>query len=261
MIPAPASGTQLSLLNDLPQHRAPVTTPRMATNVLLRLLGQVGPMPAGAPAPSASAVFFYALFFPAVSAAEKTHGLPVTKTTLRPFLEDPVGAINLTTPTRPDEIARAEALLEFARHRLEKEYDRKLIEAATVDLLGPRAPELLITPDGIPSPLFATDRAEAAGRLAPLLGPDAAEAAACLTEAFVLLRANHCEVQTGVERLLWRQDRASAELHLGGCADGQARAFFRDLLSAPEERQHKLLVTVSPEVCYAAFASDVARKP
>ncbi len=252
----PPSGTQLSFLSDTHQDRPKIANPRMASNVLLRLLEQAG-MAAPASTTPAPAVTFLRTIFPwAVMAAERTSGLPVTKTTLRPFLENPMRAIILLPP-RPEEVEQVEALLEFVQRRLAVPEQQASIASALADLLGPLTSELLITPDSIPSPLFAAARQEALDRFTPLLGPNEPEAIEYLIEACVLLRANHSDVPAGIENLFWRQDAAAAALFASGCADGRARAYFRELPLQTAEKQKRIRAAIKTETLAAAFGEQV----
>ena len=252
----PPPGTQLSFLTDIHQDRPKIASPRMASNVLLRLLEQAG-MAAPAPSTPAPAVIFLRTIFPwAVIAAERTSGLPVTKTTLRPFLENPLRAIILLPP-RPEEVEQVEALLEFVQRRLAVREQQVQIATALADLLGSRTSELLITPDSIPSPLFATARSEAADLFTPLLGTDEPEAIEYLVEACVLLQANHSDVPAGIENLFWRQDTTAAALFAAGCADGRARAYFRELPLQSAEKQKRIRAAIKAEMLAAAFGEQV----
>lgn len=247
------SGTQLSLLRDTPSHRPPVVTARMASHVLLRLFGQVGAKPsANLASPSAETVFFQAVFPLITLAAERLSGLPVTKSTLRPLLENPAATIASRPPTRPEELEATESLLEFVNRRLATPADQARHQAAVGALLHNHVPEVLITQDGIPSPLFAHDRIEAGELFAKETGGHSKAATECLIEAYVLLRANHCDVRDGIARLFWPHgtDKA-AEPYLYGCADGRARAFFRDLLLLPERQQRELFSQIDFEKFYS----------
>jgi len=251
----PPSGTQLSFLNDTHQDRPKIVTPRMASNVLLRLLDQAG-MAAPASTTPAPAVTFLRTIFPwAVIAAERTSGLPVTKTTLQPFLENPMRAIILTPP-RPEEVDQVEAVLEFVQRRLAVPEQQAQIAAALAELLGPRTSELLITPDSIPSPLFAAARSEAADLFTPLLGSDEPEAIEYLVESYVLLQANHSDVPAGIENLFWRQDTTAAALFAAGCADGRARAYFRELPLQSVEKQKRIRTAIKAETLATAFGEQ-----
>ena len=252
----PPAGTQLSFLSDIHPDRPKIASPRMASNVLLRLLDQAG-MAATASTTPAPAVTFLRTIFPwAVIAAERTSGLPVTKTTLRPFLENPMRAIILTPP-RPEEVDQVEAVLEFVQRRLSVPEQQAQIAAAIAELLGPRTSELLITPDSIPSPLFAAARSEAAGLFTPLLGTDEPEAIEYLVEAYVLLQANHSDVPAGIENLFWRQDTTAAALFAAGCADGRARAYFRELPLQSAEKQKRIRAAIKTETLASAFGEQV----
>lgn len=247
------SGTQLSLLRDTPSHRPPVVTARMASHVLLRLMGQVGSQPSEALAsPSAETVFFQVVFPLIALASERLSGLPVTKTTLRPLLENPAATIASRPPTRPEELEATESLLEFVNRRLSTPADQTRHLAAVGSLLHAQVPEVLITQDGIPSPLFARDRQEASELFASDANGHSKAAAECLIEAYVLLRANHCDVRDGIAKLFWPHGSdKSAEPYLYGCADGRARAFFRDLLLLPERQQRELFSQIDFERFYS----------
>ncbi|HTZ21835.1 MAG TPA: hypothetical protein VMC06_13210 [Opitutaceae bacterium] len=251
----PPSGTQLSFLTDTHQDRPKITTPSMASNVLLRLLDQAGMAATTSTTPAPAVTFLRTIFPWAVIAAERTSGLPVTKTTLQPFLENPMRAIILTPP-RPEEIDQVEAVLEFVQRRLAAPEHQAQIAAALAELLGPRTSELLITPDSIPSPLFATARSEAASLFTPLLGTDEPEAIEYLVEASVLLQANHSDVPAGIEKLFWRQDTAAAALFAAGCADGRARAYFRELSLQSAEKQKRIRAAIKAEMLATAFGEQ-----
>jgi len=246
------SENQLSLLSDVRQSRPSCVNARMATNVLQRLLAQTEGI-----SPS-SAVFFKAVFPSVVSAAEQAQGLPVTKTTLRPRLADPAAAITLRPPTRPEEFAQMETLLEFVQRRLSSEAERKRLNDDIDRLLGAQNPELLITSDGMPSQLYAADRAEAVRIFKSIPGEASPAAEHALVEAFVLLRSNNADIQGGIASLFWRQNTGSAPaVHsIEGCADGQTRAFFRELLALPEERQQELFSSINLEAFYAALETQ-----
>lgn len=253
MKPSASSDNQLSLLNDSASAKRPsCVNARMAIHVLQRLLDQ---SPAVTPWAS---VFFKAVFPAVVSAAEQTQGLPVTKTTLRPHLENPAAAITLRPPTRPDEFGQMETLLEFVQRRLAAPEDVARLTSEVAVLLGSNNPELLITPDGMPSQLFAVDRAEAAQVFNPLITRGATDAAEALVEAYVLLRSNHADIQSGIANLFWRQNTGSApaDHYIEGCADGQTRAYFRSLLSQPEEKQQRLFSSIDLETFYAALGTS-----
>ncbi|MBI5381889.1 MAG: hypothetical protein HZA31_08315 [Opitutae bacterium] len=253
MNPPTASGTQLSFLSDTTPNRPALANPRMAANLLQRLLGQDE---LAATADPTLVSFFQAIFPPAVAAAERKHGLPVSKTTLRPFLDDPLAAIAFLPPMRPDEVERTDMLLGFVQSRLEAEKDRTRIAAAVERLLGARVPEMLITPDGIPSPLYASDRSEASEVFAPLIATVPPQAAECLVESFVLLRAaHHSDVQAGIAKLFWRQSTGPAEPYIAGCPDGRARAFFADMWKKSEESQRQIYAAVDLANLYAVFGA------
>ena len=223
----PSSGTQLSFLTDTHQDRPRIASPRMASNVLLRLLDQAG-MAAPASTTPAPAVTFLRTIFPwAVIAAERTSGLPVTKTTLGPFLENPMRAIILLPP-RPEEIEQVEALLEFVQRRLAIPEQQTQIAAATVELMGPRTSELLITPDSIPSPLFAAARSEAGNLFTPLLGTDEPEAIEYLVEARtqkqVIAVTGYLPSNPGVAGMLTAEEKKN--LHLDDLDAYQQRIYF-----------------------------------
>jgi len=251
------SGIQLSLLVETHQGRPQIANPRMASNVLLHMLDQAG-LSASAPTPAQAVTFLRTVFPWAAIAAERTNGLPVTKTTIRSFLESPTRAIILIPP-RPEEVEHVEALLEFVQRRQASPEQQAQIEAATADMLGERVSEVLITQDGIPSPLFAQDRSEATRLFSALPSAGAAEAAEFLIEAFVLLRANHSDVSSGIDKLFWIQDEAFARSNIGGCADGQARAFLRDWFTRPEEKRRKVLSSVKPETLAVVFDDSEAQ--
>jgi hypothetical protein len=227
----------------------------MATNVLQRMLDQC--MAVSIP----GAAFFKAVFPSVVQAAEHQQGLPVTKTTLRAHLANPVAAIMLRPPSRAEELEQMETLLGFVQHRLSSDTEKARLEHDLETLLGASNPELLITQDGIPSQLYGVDRSEASQLFTPLLTGQPAETAEALVEAYVLLRSNQADVQSGIAKLFWRQDAGptSAAHYIEGCADGQTRAYFRALLSQPEERQLQLFSTINLETFYATLGSIGAR--
>jgi hypothetical protein len=242
-------GTQLSFLSDSQQTRPVCVNARMAVNVLDRLLSQSEKINHSA------AVFFKAVFPAAVSASEQLQGLPVTKTTLRPRLLDPAASIILRPPTRPDEFSQMETLLEFVNRRLGSATDKARLEQDVSDLLGAQNPEMLITPDGMPSQLFAVDRIEASQIFKPLTDEGAAEATEALVEAYVLLRSNNADVQSGIASLFWRQNTGSAPAshYIDGCGDGQTRAYFKALLAKPEDVQQRLFSSINLETFYSTL--------
>lgn len=245
------SGTQLSFLSDARSGRPTVVTPRMATNVLQRMLTHATQVSAQ------GSVYFKAIFPAVVQAAELGQGLPVTKTTLRPHLADPVTAITLRAPVRSDEVAHVETLLEFVNHRLSSAAEKLRVIDDMEQLLGAATPELLVTPDNVASLLYAPDRSEASQIFSPLFGSQASEAAEALVEAYVLLRANNADVQSGIAKLFWHQNTGSdsPEYYIEGCADGQARAYFRRLMSLPDSRQRQLFSQIDLETFYATLGS------
>ncbi len=255
-MPSPAmkspSGTQLSLLNEPRGGRTSASNARLSLNVLTRLLE------CSQGITDQTAVYLKAIFPVVVQAAEEAQGLPVSKTTLCPALLNPLAAITKRPPTRPDEFLQMETLLDFVNRRLGNATEKARLEEQINALLKGDSAELLITQEGIASPLYATDRGEATRIFTPLLMSNAAEAAEALVEAFVLLRANQADVHTGIAKLFWRQNTSTAEvLHLvEGCADGQARAFFRNLLAQPEQRQREIFSTINLETFYAAFGGE-----
>lgn len=252
---APDSGTQLSFLSDARSGRPSSVTPRMATNVLQRMLTHATKVsPQGA-------IYFKAIFPAVMKAAEHSQGLPVTKTTLRPQLADPVAAITLNPPVRNDEVAQIETLLDFVQHRLASAAEKLRLIDDMEQLLEAATPELLVTPDNVASQLYAPDRSEASQIFSPLLGTQASEAAEALIEAYVLLRANNADVQSGIAKLFWHQNTGSdsAEHYIEGCADGQARAYFRRLLSLPESHQRQLFSLIDLETFYATLGSGEIR--
>lgn len=243
------SGTQLSFLSVSKTGPVQVSSPRMAQNVLSRLLN------AAPTVSNQSAVYFKAIFPAALTAAERTQGLPISKSTLRPQLLNPTSAITQRPSTRPGDIEQLENLLEFVQRRLSSSAEKSNLETQLEELLaGPN--ELLVTPDGIASPLYASDRAEATRLFARVKQDHPAETAEALIEAYVLLRANQSDVHTGIAKLFWSQPSLHSEtdIYVEGCADGQARAYFRALLALPEDRQREVFAHVNLETFYAAFA-------
>ena len=252
MNPASPDGNQLSFLSDARGVRPdPVTNARMALNVLQRLLED---NPA---VTSQSAVLFKAILPAAVAAAEFADRLPVTKTTLRQHLINPAAAIMLRPPTRPDELAQMESLLEFVNRRLSTPEDRARHEQQVGFLLGARNPELLITPDGMPSQLYGTDREDATLLFRPLLGEKGAKTAEALVEAYVLLRANNADVQAGIATFFWHHNTGSADAahYIEGCSDGQARGYFKALLKLPPKQQEEIFSLINLQTFYAALGN------
>jgi hypothetical protein len=91
----------------------------------------------------------------------------------------------------------------------------------------------------------------------PLLGTNEPEAIEYLVEAGVLLQANHSDVPAGIENLFWRQDTAAAVLFAAGCADGRARAYFRELPVQSAEKQKRIRAAIKAETLAAAFGEQV----
>lgn len=244
------SGTQLSFLSVSKSGPVHVASARMAQHVLSRLLD------AAPSVTTQSAVYFKAIFPSALQAAELTQGLPVSKTSLREQLLDPANAIMKRPSPRPGELEQMENLLEFVQRRLSSASEKARLEEQLAQLLaGPH--ELLVTPNGIASPLYAADRAEAHRLFAPVLGTQAPDANEALIEAYVLLRANQADVHTGIAKLFWSEGalHSEAALYVEGCADGQARSYFSALLSLPEARQRQIFSSINLETFYAAFAT------
>lgn len=243
------SGTQLSFLSVSKTGPTQVSGARMAHNVLSRLLD------AAPGVTTQSAVYLKAIFPASLQAAELTQGLPVSKSTLRPQLLNPAAAITKRPPTRPGDIEHMETLLEFVQRRLSSTSEKSRLEEQVELLLG-ASPELLVTPDGISCPLYAADRAEANALFSPLNKAHPSETTEALIEAYVLMRANQADVHTGIAKLFWGQTGLHSETatYVEGCADGQARAYFRTLLALPEERHRQLFASVNLETFYAAFA-------
>lgn len=243
------NGTQLSFLSVSKSGPCAVASARMAQNVLSRLLDLSPSVTAQ------SAVYFKAIFPAALQAAEAINGLPVSKSTLRPLLLNPASAITHKSPTRPGELEQIETVLEFVQRRLSCASEKARLEEQLALLLN-AGPELLVTNDGIASPLFAADRAEAERLFAPLAS-EGAETVEALVEACVLLRANQADIHTGIAKLFWNQEalHSEAALYVEGCADGQARAYFASLLAMPEERRREIFSKLSLEAFYAAFAN------
>jgi len=244
------SGTQLSFLSVSKTGPAQVASARMALNVLSRLLD-------AAPTVSTqSAVYLKAIFPAALAAAELTNGLPISKSTLRPQLLAPSAAITKRPPTRPGDIEHMERLLEFVNRRLATAEEKARLEEQVAALLSGSI-DLLVTPDGIASPLYAADRQEANKLFGKLIKEHPADMAEALIEAYVLLRANQADVHTGIAKLFWSQPglHAETDLYVEGCADGQARSYFRSLLAQPEERQKQVFAALNLETFYAAFAA------
>jgi len=223
----------------------------MATNVLQRMLDQSMTVSAQ------GAAYFKAVFPAVVRAAEFHQGLPVTKTTLRTHLVNPTAAITMQPPSRAEELEQMETLLGFVQRRLSSETEKARLAQETDVLLGVCNPELLITQDGIPSQLFGVDRTEAAQIFNALLEGHPSSTAEALVEAYVLLRSNHADVQSGIAKLFWRQnaDTTSAQYYIEGCADGQTRAFFHSLFAQSEEYQQQLFSTIDLETFYATLGS------
>ena len=223
----------------------------MALNVLQRLIEDTPAVT------SQSAVLFKAVFPSAVAAAEHTDRLPVTKTTLRAHLLNPAAAITLRPPTRPEELAHMESLLEFVQRRLALPEDRARHEQQVGFLLGARNPELLISSDGMPCQLSASDREDATLLFRPLLGEKGAKTAEALVEAYVLLRANNADVQAGIATFFWHHNTGSADAqhYVEGCADGQARAYFKTFLTLPKERQEEIFSLINLQTFYAALGN------
>lgn len=244
------NGHQLSFLSVAKSGPTHVASARMAQHVLSRLLD------AAPGVTTQSAIYFKAIFPSALQAAEMTQGLPVSKGTLRTQLLNPASAIMKRPPSRPGELEQMETLLEFVQRRLSNTAEKARLEEQLNQLLaGPH--DLLVTPNGIASPLYAADRAEANRLFSTLAEKHPAETNEALIEAYVLLRANQADVHTGIAKLFWSEGalHSEADLLVEGCADGQSRAYFSALLAMPEERQRQIFSSINLETFYAAFAS------
>jgi hypothetical protein len=248
------SGTQLSLINEA-RLSAPdnsVSNARMAFNVLQRLQENSGQIS------SQAAVYFKAIFPSVVAATESAHGLPITKTRLRPQLLTPMAAIMHKPPVRAEELAQLERLLDFVQRRLATPRDVVQVSEQVELLLGSASPELLVTPDGMPSQLYAADRQEAMELFHPVFTNESADTAEALVETYVLLRSNHADVQSGIADLFWSHSTGfgSVPHQVEGCGDGQTRAYFKGLLAKSEERRHAIFSTVNWETFYTAMGEQ-----
>lgn len=221
---------QFTFIPDTPSGSRPIVcNATMARHLVNRLSAH--------PDSSIGKTYLHALCGLALQSLEKHSGLPIASAQLCAAFRDPERTIGALPPSSNAETLLRESLLDYVQglRRNTQDFEECMV---AVQAMESSAPEILVTPDNTPSPLYFQER-KAAQEFVGKFAFKTYALRETLVESIVALYANHRPIDaTTLLNILWPGGHIDMRPSLiEGCACGQARAVLSRLVHRSSDEQ------------------------